>query len=219
MTGASVFWHSRLTGLAVSVAVHAAVFTAGTFAFVKPVEYGVEVGSGGIEVNLVAAPAEAPIIPEPDPVSIFQNELEEEMPEPTPEPVNDSAEKEVLRGKETLVGDGSSPIPGSSETTYQSSAGAVTEARPEYLKNPAPVYPRIARRNGWEGVVVLVAVVGADGRPISIVVERSSGHQILDESARKAVLGWRFSPASIGSLAVESSVRFPVRFELTRRTE
>lgn len=44
-------------------------------------------------------------------------------------------------------------------------------------------YPFMAKRNGWEGNVVLAAVIKSDGNLEGLSVADSSGHQILDEDA------------------------------------
>jgi len=45
-------------------------------------------------------------------------------------------------------------------------------------------YPRLARRHGWEGLVGLSLLVRLDGQLDAIAVTRSSGHRVLDDSAR-----------------------------------
>jgi periplasmic protein TonB len=92
--------------------------------------------------------------------------------------------------------------------------GALPQAQPNYLRNPAPVYPLLARRKGWEGVVILKVFVNSLGTVTDIYVEQSSGHSVLDESAVKTVRKWKFRPARIGSISMESLVRVPVRFVL-----
>ena len=44
-------------------------------------------------------------------------------------------------------------------------------------------YPATARLNGWEGKVVLRAVIRADGHLSEVKVHRSSGHESLDNAA------------------------------------
>jgi protein TonB len=44
-------------------------------------------------------------------------------------------------------------------------------------------YPALARRNGWEGTVLLGLRVEADGQLDKIRLERSSGYAVLDNSA------------------------------------
>jgi protein TonB len=48
-------------------------------------------------------------------------------------------------------------------------------------------YPSSARLNGWEGKVVLRAVIRADGHLSEVKVHRSSGHETLDNAAIEAI--------------------------------
>ena len=45
-----------------------------------------------------------------------------------------------------------------------------------------------------------------------------SGHSALREAARKAVLGWRFAPATRDGVPVASTHRVPVQFRLAAKT-
>ena len=89
-------------------------------------------------------------------------------------------------------------------------------AVPKEGENPRPSYPLLARLRGWEGRVLLEARVGPDGRPLEVRVLESSGHEILDQAARGTVAAWRFHPARGENGPIESTVRVPVRFVLTR---
>lgn len=84
-----------------------------------------------------------------------------------------------------------------------------------YLANPIPEYPRISRRMGEEGRVMLRVHVGADGKPLEVTIAKSSGYPRLDEIARDTVLrSWRFVPARQGDQAVAGTVRVPIDFTL-----
>ncbi len=48
-------------------------------------------------------------------------------------------------------------------------------------------YPYLARRNGWEGQVLIKAVIGADGRLLHAEIQQSSGHEALDQDALKVL--------------------------------
>ncbi|RPH77210.1 MAG: TonB family protein [Nitrospiraceae bacterium] len=48
-------------------------------------------------------------------------------------------------------------------------------------------YPSTARLNGWEGKVVLRAVIRSDGHLSEVKVHRSSGHEALDNAAVEAI--------------------------------
>lgn len=174
---------------------------------VKPAEFGVEAGHGGLEVELIAAPLEVesasdPILP--------QRLKEDEMLMP-----QEAALVPTQPLKPVLVkGDGSSPVPGNDSTTLFSKGGALTTAQPGYLKNPAPVYPEAARRQGQEGLVVLSVAVDKTGRPGKIEIKSSSGFEWLDQSALKAVSRWKFQPAKMGGMPIDSVVEVPIRFQL-----
>ncbi len=77
-----------------------------------------------------------------------------------------------------------------------------------------PVYPAASRRAGEAGTVLLNIVVGPDGAPTDISVERSSGFMGLDDAAVTAVRKWRFAVNSDSSYA---RVRLPVTFKLETR--
>jgi protein TonB len=85
---------------------------------------------------------------------------------------------------------------------------------PSLFESHKPTYPGSARRRGAEGLVVIRARVGLDGRVVETRVERSSGAEDLDRSAAQAVRGFRFHPGTRGSRPVEAWVNVPVRFSL-----
>ena len=93
-------------------------------------------------------------------------------------------------------------------------ARSLKEAEPLYLKNPPPEYPRLARRRGYEGTVILEVFVDRKGEVSSLRVLKSSGHDILDAAALRSVRGWLFEPGMRGDEKVETKVRIPVRFEI-----
>lgn len=87
--------------------------------------------------------------------------------------------------------------------------------RAAYLNNSQPVYPLAARRMGWQGRVVLEVEVLADGTAGEVIVQQSSGRDILDEAALRAVRSWRFIPAQVGGIAVTRRFQVPIAFNLT----
>ena len=71
-----------------------------------------------------------------------------------------------------------------------------------------------ARQRSWQGTVLLRVYVGADGKALQVNIQRSSGHDTLDESALDAVKQWRFVPAKRGDIAEASWATVPIVFEL-----
>lgn len=93
-----------------------------------------------------------------------------------------------------------------------------TEAnfRANYLHNPKPEYPSVAKSRGWEGKVTLKVRVSASGGVESAEIEHSSGHEMLDESALETVKEqWRFVPAKRGDTPVAATVLVPILFHLS----
>ena len=72
-------------------------------------------------------------------------------------------------------------------------------------------------RFGIEGTVMLRILVGTDGTPLQVDIERSSGSRGLDRAAREHVLKkWRFQPAMQDGVPVQAWGRVPIVFTLGR---
>jgi protein TonB len=71
-------------------------------------------------------------------------------------------------------------------------------------------YPPLARRRGMEGTVTAEFTINAKGYPEDIRIVRSSGHEILDSSARKTILHASPFPTIKGTLQV------PITFKIER---
>ena len=84
----------------------------------------------------------------------------------------------------------------------------------DYLSNPRPAYPPLARRRGEEGQVLLRVLVSTTGRAAQLELQQSSGSALLDEAAQTAVRQWKFVPAQRAGVAVESRVLVPIVFRL-----
>jgi periplasmic protein TonB len=83
-----------------------------------------------------------------------------------------------------------------------------------YLDNPKPQYPRLARRLGEHGTVLLNVYVDANGLPEKIELHASSGSPRLDQAARETVSRWKFIPARQGERPVGAWMVVPIRFVL-----
>lgn len=85
------------------------------------------------------------------------------------------------------------------------SAPAVAVAAPPRMENAGdlsskmiaadpPRYPVDSRRKHEQGTVVLLVILGTDGKVADISVSRSSGFDRLDKAALSAVRHWKWSP-------------------------
>ncbi len=89
--------------------------------------------------------------------------------------------------------------------------GGVSAPRPIY--DPDPEYSEEARKAKFQGAVLLWVIVGADGKPRDIRVQRSLGMG-LDEKAIEAVRLWKFEPSMLDGHPVAVQVNIEVSFRL-----
>jgi len=88
-------------------------------------------------------------------------------------------------------------------------------AQLRYAVAPPPRYPRDAVTAGAQGTVMLRVLVDVDGRPLEVVVDRSSGHRSLDrEAVRQVQQRWRFEPAMRDGRPVQAWGLVPIDFSL-----
>jgi TonB family protein len=125
----------------------------------------------------------------------------------------------------TADGSGSSTSMGSSQGigaggsgfgAKGSGQGGEQAGYPDYKINPKPRYPMIARRSGYQGVVLLRVWVMENGKVGKIELERSSGYEMLDQSAIDAVKGWVFIPGKKNGVPISSWVMVPIKFQLSK---
>jgi len=89
-----------------------------------------------------------------------------------------------------------------------------TYTLPIYLENPAPEYPTMAEKRGYQGTVILDVLVNKDGKAESIQLAKSSGYEILDRAAINGVKEWLFRPAKRENELVDAWVKIPIKFQL-----
>ena len=141
---------------------------------------------------------EEPASPGPEEILTANQSKEVAAPQPTPEP------KSVERK------------PNPQRPTPVAAAKTANVPQPVVIRNTPLIYPETARRAGWEGRVTVRVEVSADGLPIRVVLEKSSGYGVLDQAALRAVKTWRFQPRMMGGVAMTGTVDVPVNFTLSR---
>jgi len=85
---------------------------------------------------------------------------------------------------------------------------------PMVISQVLPEYPASALENEIEGVAMVQAYIGINGKVGKTEVKTSSGNSELDASAINAVSKWIFSPATQGSASIASWFEVPVRFSV-----
>ena len=87
-------------------------------------------------------------------------------------------------------------------------------SKADYLHNPPPEYPRMSKRLGEQGKVVLKVLIGPDGAPQKVELQTSSGFERLDKSAMDAAMRWRYVPGKRGGVAEAMWYQVPIQFTL-----
>jgi len=87
-------------------------------------------------------------------------------------------------------------------------------SKADYLHNPPPDYPRMSKRLGEQGKVVLKVLIGTDGAPQKVELVTSSGFERLDKSAMDAAMRWRYVPGKRGGVAEAMWYQVPIQFTL-----
>jgi TonB family protein len=75
-----------------------------------------------------------------------------------------------------------------------------------------PEYPTIARANGIQGVVIIEAVIGAEGKVERAQVLRS--HPMLEHAALTAVKQWEYTPTLLNDRPTPVIMTVTVQFTL-----
>lgn len=84
---------------------------------------------------------------------------------------------------------------------------------PQLLERVEPAYPETERRLHRQGIVILEAIITSDGAVQDVTVLKSAD-EILDEAAKRAVMQWRYRPATLNGRAVSVYLTVTVSFRL-----
>jgi len=85
---------------------------------------------------------------------------------------------------------------------------------PRLLNKVQPTYPAAAKSMGIEGTVVLRAIIGMDGSPLSLRVVNTQVDHELERAAIEAVSKWRYSPTLLNGKPIEVDTTVNVNFKL-----
>ena len=86
----------------------------------------------------------------------------------------------------------------------------------QYLEPIALEYPRLSKRNGESGRVLIRVYIDEAGFAKNLQVNRSSGHPRLDEAALAAIQKARFKPYTENGQPVAGWAFIPLEFELEK---
>jgi TonB family protein len=84
----------------------------------------------------------------------------------------------------------------------------------QLLRQIKPAYPDSARAQGIEGTVLLHAVIGTDGAPLSLSVMNKLADPDLAAAALDSARQWRYQPTLLNGVPVEVETTITVNFRL-----
>lgn len=162
------------------------------------------------------------VIPDtPAPPAVVKKEPQSRLDEPLQEPVEQVSEvpttgEEIPSETEPVVT--KEPI---EQQTEQQDSPALKPALPKMIEKvtfsarPSPIkYPRSAKRRNLEGLVLVEVWLNKLGQQTQQLIVTSSGHEVLDAAALKAIREWQFSRQQSNGQAIAYRIQVPINFEL-----
>jgi periplasmic protein TonB len=125
-------------------------------------------------------------------------------------------------------GSTSTAIPQSTDPQPESSSPIGPPAQPpppvdsapseirRFRRDRPPKYPVQAVRERMEGKVILKVLVGLEGEPEEISLEKSSGYELLDRAAITAAKSWTFNAGVKKGIVTRSYLLVPIEFNLAQ---
>ncbi len=170
-----------------------------------------------IMVSVITPPPRETPPPPPKP-ALARKPLPTEMPPPVAPPREPTPMVSEAAAVSPITVTPTPPVP----ATPVAESGIAPEPPPvvpprfnaDYLQNPAPAYPALARRMREQGRVLIRVLVSADGLPERVELKTSSGFPRLDASALDTIRSWKFVPARQGEQKVAAWVVVPITFTL-----
>jgi len=105
------------------------------------------------------------------------------------------------------------PVETTSGKPSRVSVGGTVQAA-KIITKVQPIYPESARSAGISGTVVLHAVIGMDGKPLSLRIMNSQIDPDLAHSAVEAVNQWRYTPTLLNGEPIEVDTTITVIYSL-----
>lgn len=195
----AIVHHPILIGLMLSIALHAAILHHRGI-HIQPTPR-LETGRTVVQLTLLPTFSSPRNESEPPPAA---PPVEQDI-QPTPEPATMTTENTL---KETTT---TTSI--EQDATMEEKKGVISEA--VVASSFHPNYPRISRRRGEEGTVILSVQVLANGSVDKVDILQSSGYRRLDEAAVKGALQTTFNPARESGCTVDSTTQISYTFRLT----
>ncbi|GAD88599.1 putative TonB protein [Vibrio halioticoli NBRC 102217] len=161
-----------------------------------------------------------PVVPKPvqKPVTTAKKPIEPVKPEPkevakvapakTTQVVKENLDEKVKIDDVTVT-------EATETTTASESAKPKMIRKPTFSAKPTAVnYPKLAQRRGWQGNTLVEIWINEEGQQMKQLIVHSSGHEILDVAAVKAVTKWKFQRRNEQGQRMAYRVQVPINFKL-----
>jgi protein TonB len=162
--------------------------------------------------------------PEQEEVGGFQTLAEpEEVPDEIPASSGVAFDESDFSGEGVEGGWGGGPLGAEAEVGTNNGARPAVNVytvapvllnRAEVAEAMSNRYPRVLRRAGVSGVVVVRVQIDATGQMVRSVIGRSSGREAFDEAALEVTQVMSFKPALNGDQPVAAWVVMPIEFQV-----
>jgi len=157
-------------------------------------------------------PVQPPANPNVPPLQVPETITPEPLVARLPDPV--SIDTSTVAGITTSIGEVLSiaePPPPTPPARAPVRVGGMVTA-PRKLVDVAPTYPPIAQQAHVEGLVIIQATIGIDGRVVDATVLRPA--PLFEQAALEAVRQWRYSPTRLNGEPVEVVMTVTLAFRL-----
>jgi len=163
-----------------------------------------------------APPEPAPPEPAPAPV-VVETPTRREPPKPSPPPAPASSSSPVRKTEARPPGRPVPAEPPAMTTPAPSAAQPIHVGgdikAPAKTRDVRPVYPAAAQASRIQGIVIIEATIGADGRVRETRVLRPVS-PLLDDAAVEAVRQWEYEPTLLNGSPVPVIMTVTVNFRL-----
>jgi protein TonB len=94
--------------------------------------------------------------------------------------------------------------------------GGDLDSPPTPVTKPPTLYPSALLKKGIGGRVLVTCTVDESGRVSATSIKQSSGHAELDQAAIRALVKWKFKPATKAGRKIKATCVIPFNFEVKK---
>lgn len=203
------FQWKRSSAISATLALHALA----ALAVLAPPAYIAAQKAADPPVQAITVKREEPPPPPPPPMLEVKHKPKAPVVQPVAPPRPEPVRADPVVAEQTPMSYPATPEPERPASPAEPAETAPSALGYRSMKNVP--YPRVAVTQHMEGTVILRVLVGVDGVPQSIDIERSSGHSVLDRAAKDAVMKWRFEPGTRNGQPFAAYGLVPIAFKLT----